>query len=220
MRVWFLLLSCIISVHAHAAWRDWFYTPDQQGAHLLQQNEPSEAAQRFHNPRWRAVANYRAGKYAVAAEQFQQLHTPLGYYNQGNALAHLGDYQAAIDAYKKTLAMQSDHQDARYNKALLEKLLKNQQQQKKQQEQKQSSEQDKQKQQQKSSSDDAKQQQAKRRQSKQQQKQQAKMTQQQREQQQMQKHMLRQVPDDPGGLLRRKFWRDHLRYQQQGYGVK
>jgi len=43
---------------------------------------------------------------------------------------------------------------------------------------------------------------------------QAQPTAQQREQQNSSEQLLRQVPDDPGGLLRQKFLRDHLRKQQ------
>jgi len=41
------------------------------------------------------------------------------------------------------------------------------------------------------------------------------MTQQQRENQQASQQMLRSIPDDPGGLLRQKFLRDHLRRQAE-----
>lgn len=39
-----------------------------------------------------------------------------------------------------------------------------------------------------------------------------------REQQQMAQQLLRQIPDDPGGLLRRKFYRDYQRRQMESRG--
>lgn len=48
-------------------------------------------------------------------------------YNRGNALAHLGRYEDAIATYDRVLANEPDHADAAFNKALLEKLMQDQQ---------------------------------------------------------------------------------------------
>ena len=54
---------------------------------------------------------------------------PDDWYNKGNSLARLGQYEEAIEAYEQTLAMAGEHEDAAHNKALLEELMKQQQQQ-------------------------------------------------------------------------------------------
>ena len=47
--------------------------------------------------------------------------------NLGNALARQGDFERAIAAYDATLAQQPEHADAQFNKALVQKLLEDQQ---------------------------------------------------------------------------------------------
>jgi len=176
------------------------------------------------NSEWQGVENYRNGHYKEAARVWEPLKSSLSYYNQGNALAHLGDYPGAIKSYENALKREPDHKDAAYNKALLEKLM----QQQKQEQQQQSSNQDQQKNKngqdkqdkndQKDNKKDKNKDDAK---SSPQQKQQAadkqKAAAKKQEKQQADQQWLKQVPDDPGGLLQHKFWRDHQRYQQQGY---
>lgn len=47
------------------------------------------------------------------------------WYNRGNALAHLGQYQKAIQAYDKALTLDPHLEDARFNADLLKQLLNN-----------------------------------------------------------------------------------------------
>ncbi|MFN7097897.1 MAG: hypothetical protein ACK4PR_10155, partial [Gammaproteobacteria bacterium] len=84
-------------------WQDLWFRPDQQGIKALQAGQPMQAADLFSSPDWQGVAYYRAGKYQQAAQIFAQDHTAAGFYNQGNALAHIGSYQDAINAYEKAL---------------------------------------------------------------------------------------------------------------------
>jgi Ca-activated chloride channel family protein len=106
-----------------AGWHHIWLTPDQQAAELLRNGKPAEAAQRFHNPEWRAAALHAAGAYQAAAAVWQTLPGSEARYNQGNALARLGHYREAIEAYEAALALKPDHTDAAANKALLERLL-------------------------------------------------------------------------------------------------
>ncbi|MCB1683774.1 MAG: tetratricopeptide repeat protein, partial [Pseudomonadales bacterium] len=48
-------------------------------------------------------------------------------YNRGNALAQAGELEAAIAAYDQTLASQPDHEDARFNRELVQRMLEEQQ---------------------------------------------------------------------------------------------
>ncbi|WP_313300862.1 tetratricopeptide repeat protein [Pseudomonas sp.] len=102
---------------------DLWLRPDQQGQRLLSQQQPARAAERFHDPQWRGVALYQAGDYAGAAEAFAQTDSAAAHYNRGNALARSGELEAALDAYEQALERQPDLQPALANQALVEQLL-------------------------------------------------------------------------------------------------
>ncbi|MDO3382202.1 VWA domain-containing protein [Gilvimarinus algae] len=105
----------------------WLLTPDQRGARAMEQNRPTEAAELFEDPAWRATAAYRAGDYQTAAEQFAKLDTADAHYNRGNALAHTGNLDDAIAAYDRALELDPQMADAAANKAQLEQLKEQQQ---------------------------------------------------------------------------------------------
>ena len=231
---------CIVPFPTQAnLWDDLWQRRDQQGHTALLEGQPDTAVGLFKDPGWRAAAKYRSEDYQGAAEAYSLVEAAAiaeasaipevadDNYNLGNALAHLGEYQSAIDAYDRTLAMVPIHDDAVFNKALVEKLL---------QQQQEASEQDNNEQQNQGGSnpDDARQsqnddsrqdqqndedQQA-RTQNQDQSEDQKQQTDADDNRQQMQaqndqmsrdekqealEQWLRRVPDDPGGLLRRKF---------------
>ena len=103
-------------------WEDLWYTPDQQGARRLSSGDAGAAAKRFEDPRWRGTAAYRAGDYAAAGEHFGASGDADGFYNRGNALARAGRLDEAIAAYRRSLALAPDREDARRNLALVEAL--------------------------------------------------------------------------------------------------
>lgn len=105
---------------------DLWLRPDQQGQRLLEQQRPAEAAQRFQNPQWKALALYEAGDYAGAVRLFAESNTAAAHYNRGNALARSGELEAAVDAYEQALERQPELQPAITNKALVEQLLRQQ----------------------------------------------------------------------------------------------
>jgi len=102
---------------------------DQQGQRLLDAERPAEAAERFTDRRWQATARYQAGDYGGAAELFAEGNTAADHYNRGNALARSEAFEAAIEAYDQALDLQPDLQAAQRNKALIEELLRRQQEQ-------------------------------------------------------------------------------------------
>ncbi|MCV6605097.1 MAG: tetratricopeptide repeat protein, partial [Porticoccaceae bacterium] len=104
-------------------------TPDQRGQQAFQQQQFDAARQQFSSPQWRGSAAYRQGDYQAALEAFQQDNSANGLYNQGNALARLGEFDKAIEAYDKALEKDPDLQDAAANKELLEQLKQQQQNQ-------------------------------------------------------------------------------------------
>ncbi|MCF5468237.1 vWA domain-containing protein [Pseudomonas syringae] len=103
--------------------QDLWLRPDQQGQRLLEQHRPAEAAQRFENARWKGVALYEAGDYASAAQHFAEGNSAADHYNRGNALARSGELEAALDAYEQALDRQPDFPAALSNRALVQSLL-------------------------------------------------------------------------------------------------
>jgi Ca-activated chloride channel family protein len=104
-------------------WDDLWKTQDQQAQSLLQEGEAEDAAALFEDPRWRAVANYRSGEYTGSAAGFANEEDAESLYNLGNALAKLGEFESAIDAYEEVLEIVPDAEDAMYNRDLLKDML-------------------------------------------------------------------------------------------------
>jgi Ca-activated chloride channel family protein len=123
-----------------ASWSNWFKNDNQQASDAFKQQEFAKAADKFDDPMWKGAALYRNQDYAAALDEFAKVNTPEAWYNQGNALAQLGELDAAINAYNKVLEEQPEHPEALKNKTLLEQL-KQQQEQQQQQQQQQDSEQ-------------------------------------------------------------------------------
>ena len=82
----------------------------------------TRAAARFlGDPGWHGYTLAREGRYAEAAEAFGD--APVNAYDRGNAYARAGFYQRALDAYDDALEADPEDEDARFNKALVAKLL-------------------------------------------------------------------------------------------------
>lgn len=109
-------------------WDDLWLTPDQQATSLLEQDQPGAAAEQFENRQWQAAAAYRDNDYATTVASLEGIETSDAWYNKGNAHAMAGDYQAAMEDYEKSLALNSDNDDARYNLEQVRKALEQQQQ--------------------------------------------------------------------------------------------
>lgn len=108
-------------------WDDLWQRRDQQGYQALTEGKPETAAALFEEVGWRAAALYRSEAFEAAADAYRSQSSTTALYNLGNALAHQQDYQAAIDTYEEVLAREPEHEDARFNKALLEKIQNEQQ---------------------------------------------------------------------------------------------
>jgi Ca-activated chloride channel family protein len=215
-------------------WRDLWQRRDQQGYEAMQADDPARAAELFRDPEWRAAAEYRSADFPASAATLSPLQTAEAHYNRGNALARAGELEPAIRAYDQAIELKPDHEDAIHNRALLEELLEQQQEQQ-QQEQEQEQEQQSQDPQQdgeqqenqngEPENQDAGQQQAEaeaepeasEEQPGEPEQQQAQAVPQDVEEwasDQAAEQWLRRIPQDPGGLLRRKFL-----YQYQRLGV-
>ncbi len=127
----FLFLAPAKPVYADI-WKDLWKTKDQQGQNHFNKEEFEQAAQQFENPLWQGSAHYQAGNFEQALASFQKGTDAESLYNQGNALAQLQKLEEAINAYDQALKINPDHEDAKANKELLEKLKQKQDQQKQQ----------------------------------------------------------------------------------------
>jgi Ca-activated chloride channel family protein len=216
-------------------WQGLWQRPDQRGFDAMNAGDALAAADLFDDSQWRGAARYRSGDFGGAAGDFGQDTSLQGLYNQGNALARLGRYADAIERYDDVLKSDPKQEDAAFNKALVEDVLRQQEQQQQEQQQQ---EQQQQNQQQSSDSqgDESEQQQE---QQDQQQEQDAPQNEEEPQQaeeppeeqeaeeseaesaerdekQEALEQWLRRVPDDPGGLLRRKFQHETKQRLRQG----
>jgi Ca-activated chloride channel family protein len=122
------------------AMEDLWQRQDQQAHKALLDGDLEAAAKLARDPLRKGAAEYKQGNYEAAAKEFASAQGSEAAYNEGNALAKLGKYEEAIDAYKEALKEQNNMQDARYNKEAVETLL-DQQKQQQQQQQKQNNKQ-------------------------------------------------------------------------------
>jgi Ca-activated chloride channel family protein len=228
------ILAILLPVpRARADTNSLWLTPDQQASRLMQDGDTVSAANLFQERRWKAVAEYRNGEFQAAAKSLEGLDDPTSQYNRGNALARAGDFQGAIDAYTRALELDPRNEDARYNKSLIEQQSQqgkqnNQdsdqsgeqgdagqqggQSQDSQDAQNPDSQQPGQQDEQTGDADPASSQKQAQGQQQGQQEQTEAMDQASKEESaQATEQWLRRIPDDPGGLLRRKFF---YQYQQ------
>ena len=121
--VWVLVMLTPLP-RAHAfEWQDLWQRRDQRGIDALDAEQPARAAELFESPEWRSAAQYRADQFEASAASLASVDSALGHYNRGNALAKAGQIPAAIAAYDRALTLDPNHEDARYNRELLQQFL-------------------------------------------------------------------------------------------------
>lgn len=126
-RTLFALILLATTLPAHAAdygWSKLWRNADQRGEQLLQQGNAAAAASAYADPRRKAHAELLAGDYAQAARDLAAFDDTDAHYNRGNALAHAGDLQNALRAYDAALQRDPKNQDARHNRDLVARALK------------------------------------------------------------------------------------------------
>ncbi|MAZ45456.1 MAG: hypothetical protein CMD74_01980 [Gammaproteobacteria bacterium] len=119
-----LLLLVIPATPMAAEWSDLWKRPDQRGYQSLQEGNYEKAASQFKNPKWRASALYLNKDFSEAELSFSLDQSATGHYNHGNSLAQQGKYELAINSYQRALAIDKSHADALHNKNLIQNLLK------------------------------------------------------------------------------------------------
>jgi Ca-activated chloride channel family protein len=121
--VWLLVALAPLPRAEAFEWQDLWQRPDQRGLDALQAQQAERAAELFENPEWRSAAQYRAEQFEASAASLANIESAAGHYNRGNALAKAGQLPAAIAAYDRALELEPTHEDARYNRDLVEQFL-------------------------------------------------------------------------------------------------
>ncbi|HYK34430.1 tetratricopeptide repeat protein [Alloacidobacterium sp.] len=105
------------------SWMDLWLTHDQQGRYYFERGEYQKAAGKFEDPLWKGLSLACAGDYEDALNAFALSDSAEAWYNQGNALAHLGKYPEAVQAYQQPLARRHPWTEAQENLELVESLI-------------------------------------------------------------------------------------------------
>ena len=117
--VWGLWLMLPVPRADALEWADLWARPDQRGAQAFDAEDHERAAELFSDPSWSAAALYRTGEYAQSAERLGEIDSAEAHYNRGNALARAGELAPAIEAYERALELDPEHEDALFNRDLL-----------------------------------------------------------------------------------------------------
>jgi len=223
-----ILPGMLLSTDAKAGlWEDLWASKDRQAQTALQQERAADAAALAKDPAIAGEAFYRSGDFASAGQSWSQLDQADSHYNRGNALAQAGEFEAALAAYDAALLQNPEMEDAVFNRALVEEMKQEQEQQQQEQEDSEGESSDEQ-----SGEDSEQSEQGEDESSEDQQdgEQSDEESDEQREGEeegepsesemeqnwseedaQAMEQWLRRIPDDPGGLLRRKFRNQHQR---------
>ncbi|MCP4411726.1 MAG: VWA domain-containing protein, partial [Gammaproteobacteria bacterium] len=205
-------------------WENLWQTQDQQAITAYKNKDPKTAADLFQQKDWKSAALYKSGQFNAASDLLSTMDSATAHYNRGNALAYGEQLEAAIASYERALEQSPDMEDAAFNKSIVEEMLKQQQEQEKQDQEQQDQQQDGEQQESDQESDqDGEQQESDEQEDGQQEQQEGQEEQENKEQQgeqqqselekmsdaekeQVLEQWLRQIKDDPGGLLRRKMY--------------
>ncbi len=225
-----LLPGLLISTDAKAGfWDDLWATRDQQAQTALQQERAEDAAVLAKNPGIAGEAFYRSGDFVNAGQSWSQVdqNQADNHYNRGNSMAQLSEFEEAIAAYDAALALNPEMEDAAFNRDLVEQM-KQQQEQAQQEQQDSEGESDEQQegdeseqseqgeeessedQQEGEQSDDESDEQTEGEETGEPSESEMEQNWSEEDAQAMEQ-WLRRIPDDPGGLLRRKFRNQHER---------
>jgi len=125
----FLLVIILMPISEPSYALDWnalWSNPNQRAKQLLIEGKNKESADLFQNSNWQAVANYKMGDYEKALELLDDKDTIDANYNRANSLTKLKRYDDALKNYNAVLKQNPEHDDALYNKKLVEDELKKQ----------------------------------------------------------------------------------------------
>lgn len=119
-----MLAILIVAPSADAdLWQGLWQREDQQAFEQLRRGAPERAETLFTDPNWQGVARYRSEDFDGAAERFSLDDSARGHYNRGTALAKSERFEEALEAFDSALAIAPNHADAQFNRDLVERLL-------------------------------------------------------------------------------------------------
>ena len=107
----------------HSSMLGLWLAPDQQGRYYFEKADYRASAERFREPLWKGIAYYRSKNFEAAMEQFARVDTAEGYFNLGNAYAHLGQLEQAVTSYEEALRRRPDDVAARENRELVQSQI-------------------------------------------------------------------------------------------------
>ena len=110
-------------------WNQLWLTADQQGQKAFNAQNYQQASDSFSDKNWKASAQYRAGQFAQALEQYSKADDVESLYNKGNTLANMQKFQEAAEAYEQAIKEQPQFENARKNLDYMKELLAQQKQQ-------------------------------------------------------------------------------------------
>jgi len=109
------VVTLLFITPAGGSFADLWLTPDQQGRRAYEAREFRDAAEKFADPAWKGVAQFRSGQYLEAADTFGRIDSPVGFFNRGNAFMRGREYRKAITAYEYAVAAAPDWIEAQEN---------------------------------------------------------------------------------------------------------
>ena len=125
-----VVIACVAAGLAYCFWFadgysmiNLWLTPDQQSRYYFEKRDYAAAAERFQDPLWKGIAYYRSKNFEAAVEQFARVDTAEGYFNLGDAYAHLGQLEQAVTSYEEALRRKPDDIAARENRDLVQSLI-------------------------------------------------------------------------------------------------
>lgn len=116
---WVMMLTLPGQRAEAQTWADLWQRRDQQGQVAFEAEDHERASELFEDPSWRAAAQYRSGQFESSAETLASAQSADGHYNRGNALARAGAFAEAIQSYDQALEIDPEHEDALFNRELL-----------------------------------------------------------------------------------------------------
>ncbi len=107
----------------HVSFVDLWLTPDQQGRCYVRKGDYRRAAERFRDPSWKGIAYYKSGNFEAAASEFVLVQTAEGYFDLGDACAHLGELEKAQASFEEALRRRPNDKDIQENLELVKSLI-------------------------------------------------------------------------------------------------
>lgn len=103
----------------------WWHNSEQRAFEAWRQGDTERSQTLTDRPELLGQLAFEAGDYAAAAEAWSHWNSADGHYNRGNALAHQGELEAAMDAYDRALAL-GEHPAAQFNRGLVGRYIEQQ----------------------------------------------------------------------------------------------